>query len=101
MEVQMNTKWLVRFLFVTFMILIFASADRSDTITKAQAQGQGPQPVGLRPDAPAFAKHGPYWVGTREYVIPDTEGQRPLPLTIWYPALNPDGKAEDITYTAE
>ena len=32
-----------------------------------------------------------------EFVIePDSE--RPLPLTVWYPALNPDGVAEEITY---
>ena len=58
-----------------------------------------PEPVGLRPDAPTYAQHGPYWVGTREFVIPDPEGKRPLPLTVWYPALNPQGVAEAVTYT--
>jgi predicted dienelactone hydrolase len=67
----------------------------------AQAQGVGPQNVGLRPDAPEYAKHGPFWVGTREFVIPDQDGNRPLPLTIWYPALNPEEKSEDVTYTAD
>jgi predicted dienelactone hydrolase len=53
--------------------------------------------VGLRPDAPPYALHGPYWVGAREFVIePDSE--RPLPLTVWYPALNPQGAAEEIEY---
>ncbi len=64
-----------------------------------QAQGKSPEPVGLRPDAPEYAKHGPFWVGARESVIPDKDGKRPLPVTVWYPALNPDGKPEDITYT--
>jgi predicted dienelactone hydrolase len=67
----------------------------------AQAQGNGPQAVGLRPDAPEYAKHGPFWVGTREFVIPDPDGERPLALTVWYPALNPDGDSEEITYTAD
>jgi predicted dienelactone hydrolase len=51
------------------------------------AQDDGPAPVGLRPDAPTYALHGPYWVGTREFVIePDSE--RPLPVTVWYPAVS-------------
>ncbi len=58
-----------------------------------------PEAVGLRPDAPTYAQHGPYWVGTREFVIPDPEGKRPLPLTVWYPALNPQGVAETVTYS--
>ena len=56
-----------------------------------------PAPQGLRPDAPPYAVHGPYAVGTREFVIePDSE--RPLAITVWYPALNPDGVAEAYTY---
>ena len=43
--------------------------------------------------APAFAKHGPHWVGTREFVVKTTEG-RSLPATLWYPALNPKGLKE-------
>jgi predicted dienelactone hydrolase len=55
----------------------------------------------LRPDAPTYAKHGPYWVGTREFVIKDAEGGRSLPATFWYPALNPKGvkEANTLTYT--
>ena len=30
---------------------------------------EGPPQVGLRPDAPPYALHGPYWVGNRELVI--------------------------------
>lgn len=54
------------------------------------------EPQGLRPDAPGFAKHGPYVVGTREFVVETAE--RTTPITVWYPALNPEGKAEKITY---
>ncbi len=62
-------------------------------------QDSKPEPVGLRPDAPTYALHGPFWVGTREFTIPDKEGKRPLPVTVWYPALNPTGAEESITYT--
>jgi predicted dienelactone hydrolase len=65
------------------------------------AQDTKPEAVGLRPDAPAYAVHGPYWVGTREFTIPDKDGKRPLPLTVWYPALNPKGVAESITYSGQ
>ncbi|HYO88949.1 MAG TPA: hypothetical protein VER79_09890 [Candidatus Limnocylindrales bacterium] len=47
-----------------------------------------PEPVGLRPDAPEYALHGPYWVGTQEFVI-DPEGERPLSVSVWYPAIRP------------
>lgn len=57
----------------------------------------GPPPVGLRPDAPQYALHGPYWVGTTEFVIEDEE--RPIPVTMWYPALRADADVEEITYS--
>jgi predicted dienelactone hydrolase len=64
------------------------------------AQDQNiPAPVGLRPDAPTYALHGPYWVGTQDFVI-DPEADDPLEVTVWYPALNPEGLAEEITYPA-
>ncbi|MFN8374404.1 MAG: hypothetical protein U0694_16195 [Anaerolineae bacterium] len=60
------------------------------------AQGNSPAQVGLRPDAPTYALHGPYWVGTMDVVIgQDTD--RPLQAHIWYPALNPDGLEEAIS----
>lgn len=56
-----------------------------------------PLPLGLRPDAPTYALHGPYWVGTQSFTI---EGQdNPSDIRVWYPALNPNGAAESITYT--
>jgi predicted dienelactone hydrolase len=58
----------------------------------------GPPQVGLRPDAPTYALHGPYWVGTKDFVIePDSE--RPIPLFVWYPALNPEGTDDSYTYS--
>lgn len=47
-------------------------------------------------DTPAFAARGPYPVGVREFVIEDAE--RPLSVTVWYPALNPSGGLEATVY---
>ena len=55
-----------------------------------------PEPVGLRPDAPEYALHGPYWVGTQTLVGEDVDG--PLDMRVWYPALNPTGVESDMTY---
>jgi predicted dienelactone hydrolase len=66
------------------------------SVVTAQDQPK-PEAVGLRPDAPAYALHGPYWVGTREFVIEDDE--RPLSISVWYPALNLEGLEESLTYT--
>jgi hypothetical protein len=49
-----------------------------------------PAPVGLRPDAPEYAKHGPFWVGYQALVI-DEGTDHPLDAGLWYPALNPQG----------
>lgn len=39
------------------------------------------------PDAPTYGQPGNYTPGTREFTI---NGERPLTVTVWYPALNPD-----------
>lgn len=52
--------------------------------------------TGFRPDAPTYAIRGPHPAGTMDMVIEDED--RPLPVTIWYPALNPDGLEEAYTY---
>jgi predicted dienelactone hydrolase len=62
----------------------------------AQDEG-GPAQVGLGPDAPTYALHGPYWVGTQTFTIDDALD--PVAIRVWYPALNPDGALEAITYT--
>lgn len=51
---------------------------------------------GFRLDAPTYGMRGPYPVGTMDMVV-DNE-QRPLPVTVWYPALNPEGQEENHTY---
>ena len=67
---------------------------------------EGPQPeaIGLRPDAPPYALHGPYWVGIQDYPITfeyQDSTKRESKVTVWYPALNPDSTLEPFTYPAE
>lgn len=57
----------------------------SPSITQAQ-----------RPDAPSYALRGSHPVGVVDVVVEN--GERPLNVTMWYPALNPDGVEEVITY---
>jgi predicted dienelactone hydrolase len=67
------------------------------TVAPVLAQDTKPEPVGLRPDAPKYALHGPYWVGTMEmYAKTDFHTTR---IMVWYPTKNPDSKQETITYT--
>ncbi len=61
----------------------------------AQEEEEAPR-TGFRPDAPTYGVRGPHPVGTMDMVVNDAE--RPLPVTIWYPALNPEGLVEEHTY---
>jgi len=54
--------------------------------------------TGFRPDAPTYGVRGPHPVGTIDMVVDNEE--RPLPVTIWYPALNPEELEEIYTYPA-
>jgi len=74
---------------VLLALLIMAStviAQEEEEITR----------TGFRPDAPTYGIRGPHSVGTMDMVVNNEE--RPLPVTIWYPAINPDGLAETHTY---
>lgn len=86
-----RTRTWARFALIVVVVLLSLS------VVSAQNQPK-PEAVGLRPDAPPYALHGPYWVGTREFVIEDAE--RPLPVTVWYPALNPDQLPAENAYDA-
>ena len=66
----------------------------------AQDDSAQPEAVGLRGDAPAYALHGPYWIGARDNVEVQS-GDRPLIGTIWYPALNPDGEEYLMPYSSQ
>ena len=82
----------VRFLLTLAMLTLLVS-----TFAPTNAEGKGPNPVGLRPDAPEFAKHGPYWVGYKALVVGEGTA-RQLDTHLWYPALNPKEVEEEITY---
>jgi predicted dienelactone hydrolase len=70
------------------------------SLAVASAQDQPtPDGVGLRPDAPPYALHGPYWVGTQDFLIGEGTDDE-LQAHIWYPALNPDGLEEAIAYAS-
>jgi predicted dienelactone hydrolase len=58
------------------------------------AQTTFPAAVARQADAPDYAKQGLFLVGTQEFVIPDEAGKRPLPFTVWYPALAPEDTSE-------
>jgi len=80
------------------LVLVLAA-----TLTPATAQ-DGPAQVGLRPDAPPYALHGPYWVGIQDYPITfeyEDGTTRESRVTVWYPALNPGAELEPFTYPAE
>ena len=78
------------------------------------AQTAGPFIYGdALPDAPALAARGNYPVGVRSFewvnknqpnILKVKDGvaplyDRPLKVEIWYPASNPEGKTELVTYT--
>ena len=80
-----------------FVLVIVALIIAALPLNVVAQEGPKPEAVGLHPDAPPYALHGPYWVGTREFVIePDSE--RPLPVTVWYPALDEDGAENYAVY---
>ena len=85
-----------------FVLMIAALIVPALAITPFAGAQEGPKPeaVGLRPDAPPYALHGPYWVGTREFVI-EPEFRTPTGVTVWYPALNPEGMAEEVAYAVD
>jgi predicted dienelactone hydrolase len=74
---------------ISFLVVLLTGAS-----LPAQAQTAVPTAVAPQSDAPDYAKQGLFLVGTQEFVIPDQDGKRPLPFTIWYPALAPEEPAE-------
>jgi hypothetical protein len=54
-------------------------------------------PLGARPDAPTYAARGPFAVGYKPLAI-GAGTKHPLEGSLWYPALNPAGRKEEITY---
>jgi predicted dienelactone hydrolase len=57
-----------------------------------------------RPDAPQYGQFGPFLVGIKDFPITfdyQDGTTRESRVTVWYPALNADGKLEAFTYPAE
>lgn len=84
-------RYLISLLFIGLLFLFSSTSllTAQDTVV--------PPPVGERTDAPTYALHGPYWVGTQTIEM-DAGTEDALRFTIWYPALNPDGLEESVTY---
>ncbi len=80
-------------LFVRLSLAVMVIVLAAVPFTAAQ---EGPQAVGLRPDAPSYAVHGLYWVGVLEQAAETPS--HPTQVLVWYPALNPDGAAEAVVY---
>jgi predicted dienelactone hydrolase len=78
-----------RFLILLLIVVLLAPMS-------ALAQDGEKERKGIRPDAPTYGVRGPHPVGVLEFVIEDEE--RPIPVTVWYPALNLDGAEEIVTY---
>ena len=52
----------------------------------------------VQTDVPTYAVRGQYPAGTRDFVI---EGESPLNIMVWYPAVNEDGGEGAISYPYE
>ncbi len=59
----------------------------------------GSSTAAQRPDAPVYAERGPFSVGTTELQIEN--GDYPLDVTLWYPALNSEGLEETVIYQVQ
>lgn len=81
-------RWQLAFVLVTMLLVL---------TVPVMAQEPVPAQVGIRPDAPEYALHGSYWVGTRHLPAARTAAHSTR-VEVWYPALNPEGLAEDNTF---
>jgi len=97
----------VKFLLLCSLILVFSTAFRAAgpmplslaatpaATMAATAEGVKVPNTGLRPDAPPYALHGPFWVGMK--LIEAKTDFHPTTVAVWYPALNPTGVADAIS----
>jgi predicted dienelactone hydrolase len=76
------------------LVPVPAAAQATSVPVPAAAQAA---PQGARPDAPTYAARGPFAVGYKPLVI-GAGTERPLEGSLWYPALNPTGRKEEVTY---
>jgi len=73
--------------------LLITSCTSDPSAVSVQSQ---PEARGLLADAPAYALHGPYWIGYTQMTL--DAGDRDVDIDAWYPALNAADAAEDIVY---
>lgn len=92
---MLRTKWFN----LVSLLVVFAMLLGVWQPVLAQESPPAPAPQGLRPDAPEYAVHGPYAVGTRWFMV--EAGDRTMPITVWYPALNPEGKPEEMIHSMD
>jgi len=85
---------------LSIVLLVVVLAVSGLAITAPMYAQSDDPPQGLRPDAPPYAVRGPFSVGTRQYVV-EPDAERPVPLVVWYPALNPDGADDNYIYSIE
>ncbi len=80
----------------SFLMVVLLVASALAALPAVRAQEDDPERTGIRPDAPPYGVRGPYPVGAVAFSTGDAE--RALVGMIWYPALNPDGLDESISY---
>ena len=78
----------VLILVVLFVLFMGYRANQNDGVSNTSSP----------PDEATYAVRGPHPVGIRDLVI---EGEMPLDIRIWYPALNSDNLEEKIKYPYE
>ena len=91
-----HSRWMCSVLLLALLLV--------GTVPPALAQDSAPvmRPHGPRADAPPYGMRGPFAVGVRDFVIEsEEEGGRPIPITVWYPAANPEQDTEDETYVTD
>lgn len=81
--------------FILLLVIALLTSACQPITRPAAPETQPPQ--GLRPDAPPYAVRGPYAVGYQSFTIGEGTAH-PLSVSLWYPALNPTGKREEIQY---
>lgn len=81
---------------ILLLVALILGACQPIQLVAPATQGQPHQP---RSDAPPYAVRGSYPVGARDFVINTPD--RPIAVSVWYPALNPAAKPEAVTYTLD
>lgn len=76
--------------FLPILLMLFVATQRVALLQGGEAVNSS-----SRPDAPTYGARGSYLVGTRDLTV---EGDTPLELTVWYPALNNDSAEQSVTY---